>query len=490
MAVFSLIETLSEMFSYTFLIRAALVGALVSLCASLLGVGLVLKRYSMIGDGLSHVGFGALALASALNLAPLAVSIPVVVAAAFLLLRISERSPIKGDAAIALISTASLALGVIVISLTTGMNTDVCNYLFGSILAMSKADVRLSVILSAAVLGLFILCYHKIFAVTFDEQFARATGTKTGVFNMALALLTAVTIVLGMRMMGALLISALIIFPALTSMRLCKQFKTVTISAALVSAASFFTGLVLSYLYAIPTGASVVLVNCIAFCLFSLIAAVKPIFKEFSMKHSALTGLILTASLFFFAGCGRGQGKIPAETAETAETNRTGAPAITLAGYAGLNSPVPPPQTKPAPDTRSKAGAGFVEAAEAVKAVKIVEIKEKLFIAQINDIYENPEDYLGKTLKLEGLFKYSAPMAGGEPYYFVMRYGPGCCGNDGTIALEVMWEHGEGAYLPEDAWVEAIGVLKRYEEDGYPYICVSLSSLKALAVRGREFVTQ
>ena len=281
MVIFTLIETLSEMFSYTFLVRAVVVGALVSLCASLLGVGLVLKRYSMIGDGLSHVGFGALALASALNLAPLAVSIPVVVAAAFLLLRISEQSAIKGDAAIALISTASLALGVIVISLTTGMNTDVCNYLFGSILAMNKADVRLSVMLSAVVLGLFILCYHKIFAVTFDEPFARATGVKTGVFNMAIALLTAVTIVLGMRMMGALLISALIIFPALTSMRLCKHFKTVTLSAACIAVISFFIGLVISYLRAIPTGASVVLVNIIAFCLFGLIASVKPIFISF-----------------------------------------------------------------------------------------------------------------------------------------------------------------------------------------------------------------
>ncbi|MDR2494964.1 MAG: metal ABC transporter permease [Spirochaetaceae bacterium] len=277
---FTFIETLSEMFSYAFLVRAVIVGALVSLCASLLGVSLVLKRYSMIGDGLSHVGFGALALASALNLAPLTVSIPVVVAAAFLLLRLSENSAVKGDAAIALISTASLAVGVIVISVTTGMNTDVCNYLFGSILAMSKADVRLSVTLSVAVLGLYILCYHKIFAVTFDEHFAKATGTRTGVFTMLVALLTAVTIVLGMRMMGALLISALIIFPALTAMRLCKQFRTVTLSAALVSVVCFFIGVVVSYLYAVPTGASVVLVNIIAFCLFGFLSFAKQFFSR------------------------------------------------------------------------------------------------------------------------------------------------------------------------------------------------------------------
>ena len=210
-----------EMLSYDFIVRALIVGLLVSLCASLLGVSLVLKRYSMIGDGLSHVGFGALAIATAMNAAPLKVSVPVVVFAAFMLLRISENSKIKGDAAIALISTGSLAIGVIVISMTTGMNTDVCNYMFGSILAMSKDDVFLSISLSIIVLILFVVFYHKIFAVTFDENFAKATGTNTGVYNMLIAFLTAITIVLGMRMMGALLISSLIIFPSLTSMRLC-----------------------------------------------------------------------------------------------------------------------------------------------------------------------------------------------------------------------------------------------------------------------------
>jgi zinc transport system permease protein len=266
-----MIALLLEMFSYNFLIRAVVVGLLVSLCASLLGVSLVLKRYSMIGDGLSHVGFGALALATALNAAPLAVSIPVVVTAAFFLLRISENSKIRGDAAIALISTGALAIGVMVISMTTGMNTDVCNYMFGSILAMSKNDVTLSIVLSVVVLVLFVFFYHKIFAVTFDETFARATGTRAGLYNMIIALLTAVTIVLGMRMMGAMLISSLIIFPALSSMRICKTFRAVTVCSALVSVICFFVGVVISYVYATPTGASVVLTNMIVFVLFWLL---------------------------------------------------------------------------------------------------------------------------------------------------------------------------------------------------------------------------
>jgi zinc transport system permease protein len=268
-------EMLTEMFGYTFLVRAVIVGALVSICAALLGVSLVLKRYSMIGAGLSNVGFGSLAVATGLGMAPLAVSIPVVIAAAFLLLRLSENSKIKGDAAVALISTSSLAIGVIVISLTTGMNTDVCNYLFGSILAMSKTDVYLSIALSITVMVLFILFYNKLFAITFDETFAKAGGIKTGLYNMLIALLTAVTIVLGMRLMGAMLISSLIIFPALSSMRVFKKFKSVTVCSALVSILCFFTGVVLSYVYATPTGASVVAINIIIFVLFWLVGIMR-----------------------------------------------------------------------------------------------------------------------------------------------------------------------------------------------------------------------
>jgi zinc transport system permease protein len=266
--IISMIDILIQMFSYTFLVRAVVVGLMVSLCAALLGVSLVLKRYSMIGDALSHVGFGTLAIATALGVAPLMVSIPLVVIVAFLLLRISENSKIKGDAAIALISTSSLAIGVLIISFTTGMNTDVCNYLFGSILAMSRSDVILSIVLSCAVIVLFVVFYNKIFAVTFDENFARATGTKAGLYNMLIAILTAMTVVLGMRMMGALLISCLVIFPALTAMRLCKRFLSVTICSALISLICFFVGVVVSYLYATPTGASVVLVNILVFTLF------------------------------------------------------------------------------------------------------------------------------------------------------------------------------------------------------------------------------
>lgn len=263
-------EMVREMLSYPFLVRALVGGILVSLCASLLGVSLVLKRYSMIGDGLSHVSFGALSIAVAAGWSPLKVSIPVVVLAAFFLLRITEHGKIKSDAAIAMISAAALAIGIIVTSMTTGMTTDVSSYMFGSILAMSRTDVSLSVILSVVVLGLFLICYNKIFAVTFDENFARATGVNVSWYNVLIAILTAITIVLGMRMMGAMLISSLIIFPALTSMRVFKSFRGVVLSAGVVSVVCFGIGMVMSYRFSTPAGASVVLVNLAAFILFAL----------------------------------------------------------------------------------------------------------------------------------------------------------------------------------------------------------------------------
>ncbi len=260
-----------EMWQYPFLQRALFVGLLVSLCAALLGVSLVLKRYSMIGDGLSHVAFGAMAVASAVGWAPLAVAIPVVTASAFLLLRLSADSRIRGDAAIAMLSAVCLAVGVMAVSLTSGMNTDIYNYMFGSILSLSPHDARLSIVLSVGVLLLFLLCYTRIFGVTFDESFSRAVGVRVGLYNAVIAVLTAVTVVLGMRMMGALLISSLVIFPALTAMRVCKRFSTVMLCAAILSVVCFTAGLILSYVLGVPSGASVVLTDAAAFLLFSLI---------------------------------------------------------------------------------------------------------------------------------------------------------------------------------------------------------------------------
>ncbi|HML68959.1 MAG TPA: metal ABC transporter permease [Clostridia bacterium] len=270
-----MIDVIREMLSYPFLVRALTVGLLVALCASLLGVSLVLKRFSMIGDGLSHVGFGALAIASVAGIAPLYLAIPVCIAASFLLLRMSESTRIKGDAAIAMLSAGALAIGVMVVSMTTGMNTDVYNYMFGSILSLSAADATLSIVLSGVVLVLFVLFYPRLFAVTFDESFSRATGIPTRAYNAALATLASVTVVLGMRMMGALLISSLIIFPVLTAMRIGKRYLSVTLLSAGVAIAGFLIGMLVSYVYEAPSGASIVCVNIVLFVLFAIAGAIK-----------------------------------------------------------------------------------------------------------------------------------------------------------------------------------------------------------------------
>ena len=269
-----------QMFSYPFMQRALIAGVLVSLCAALLGVPLVLKRYSMIGDGLSHVSFGALAIAVALGVTPLYFSIPVVILAAFFLLRMASHPHWNSDAAIAAVSASALAIGILVISRTTGMTTDVDSYMFGSILAMDRADVALSVVLCAAVLVLYILFYHRLFAITFDESFSRATGVKVGAYHSLLALLTALTVVLGMRMMGAMLISSLIIFPALTSMCVCRRFKSVTVCAAVVSVVCFLVGMLVSIVLETPSGASIVCTDIVAFVAFSIIGRVMPVVRK------------------------------------------------------------------------------------------------------------------------------------------------------------------------------------------------------------------
>ena len=268
-------SAIGEMFSLSFMVNALITGVLVSVCAALLGVSLVMKRYSMIGDGLSHVAFGSLAVATALSLAPMKVAVPVVVLAAFLLLRLSEKGKLKGDALTAMISTGALAVGYLAVSLSTGMNIDIDNYLFGSILTLTKGDVWLSVGLAVLVIPAYILLFHRIFSVTFDHGFAKATGIRTGLYDTVLALLTALTVVLGMRFMGTLLISALIVFPPLTAMRVMKSFRGVVICSAILPLVSFLVGLILSYLLSTPPGATVVCVSILLFFGFTAIGILR-----------------------------------------------------------------------------------------------------------------------------------------------------------------------------------------------------------------------
>ncbi len=258
-------DLLISSFHQAFVQRALIVGLLVTLSASLLGTSLVLKRFSMIGDGLSHVGFGAVSIAAALNIAPLKFSIPVIVVTAFLLLKLNKNNKINGDAAIALISSSSLAIGVFINSVSTNIKSDLNGYMFGSIFAIKNEDLVISIILSVIVIALFILFYNKVFLITFDESFAKATGINSDFYNMLIAFLTAITVVIGMRLMGALLMSSLLIFPALTSMHICKSFKSVVVTSAVLSSVCFISGLCLSVIFDTPAGSTVVIINLIMF---------------------------------------------------------------------------------------------------------------------------------------------------------------------------------------------------------------------------------
>ena len=267
-------ENLKIMFTPEFfgaiLLPALIGGIAITICSSLLGVTLVLKRYSMIGDGLSHIGYGALSVAAVMNLAPLKVALPTVIVAAFILLRLSESSKLSGDSAIALFSTTALSVGIIVSS-KAGITNDVSHYLFGSILAMNKSDVILSVCLATAVITAFIFLYNRIFSVTFDENFAKATGVNAGIYNMIFAVMTAVTVVLGMMMMGSLLISSLIVIPTLSAMKICQSFRGVVLASGAVSVICFIIGIFISLLFNTAPGASIVIVNVFFFIIFSVI---------------------------------------------------------------------------------------------------------------------------------------------------------------------------------------------------------------------------
>ena len=275
------IQKLTDYLQFPFVRYAMVVGVLIALCASFLGVSLVLKRFSFIGDGLSHVAFGAMAIASVLNFSnDMLFILPATIICAVILLRTSTNANIKGDAAIAMISVGALAIGYLLMNIfssSPNISGDVCTTLFGSsgVLTLTKADVRLCLALSILVIFLFILFYNKIFAVTFDEAFASSAGTKVSFYNLMIAIIIAVIIVLGMNLVGSLLISALIIFPALSAMRVFKSFRSVTICSAIFSVITSSFGIALSIVMGTPVGATIVVTQLVSFGAFSLVGAVR-----------------------------------------------------------------------------------------------------------------------------------------------------------------------------------------------------------------------
>ena len=269
------ITSIFKLLSYAFVQRALIVGLLIAISSSFLGIFLVLRKYSMIGDGLAHVSFATVALALVLNQSPLIISIPIVSLASLLILKLSEENRIGGDAAIGLIASTSLAIGVFITSVSNGFSVDLSSYLFGSILIIAQSDVYLSLVLTVLIVSLVLVFYQDLFAMTYDLDYAKVSGRKTKRLNQLLSILTAITIVLGIRVVGTMLISSLIIFPTVSALRLSKGFKSTIIWAVIIAIISVMSGILISVTLDFPTGSSIVLINALFFGLISLITMVK-----------------------------------------------------------------------------------------------------------------------------------------------------------------------------------------------------------------------
>ena len=280
MGILNIIEKLRFYMSYPFVVYALVVGVLIALCSSLFGVSLVLKRFSFIGDGLSHVAFGAMSVSAVLNLAnDTLLTMPITILVAIILLKLGDNAKIRGDALIAILSVGSLAIGYMLVNMfssSANVSGDVCTSLFGStsILTLTKTEVIVCITMSAVVISLYMIFYNKIFAITFDETFAKATGVNTERYNLFIAIIIAIIIVLGMNLVGSLLISALIVFPALSAMRLMKTFRAVVICSAVMSIICALFGILSSMLLSTPVGSTIVLANIILFILSSIIGKV------------------------------------------------------------------------------------------------------------------------------------------------------------------------------------------------------------------------
>ena len=369
-----MLESLRTYLEYPFVRHALVAGVMIALCSSLLGVTLVLKRFSLIGDGLSHVAFGALAVASILRLAaPMIFVLPATVLCAVTLLCASRDSRIRGDASIAMLSVGSLAIGYLLLNLfgkSSNLSGDVCTTLFGStsILTLSNLDVWICAVLSMGVVVFFILFYERIFAITFDETSARAGGVRTGLCNLFLAVVVAVIIVLAMNLVGSLLISALIVFPALAAMRVCRSFLGVTICAAVLSVMCALIGMLTAILGGTPVGSTIVAADMLAFLLCAAIGLLLPRLRLKRMAPAALCLIML-----FAVSCGSGQSSVSSENKE------------------------------------DKAGAEQKKesAAEVQKEVKVdvdlTKVNSNMVYVQVFYMMQKPQDYNGQTIRLPGV---------------------------------------------------------------------------------------
>ena len=529
-----MIEQLQLYLSYPFVRYAIIVGVLIALCSSLLGVTLVLKRFSFIGDGLSHVAFGAMSVATVLKLSnQMVLILPITILCAVLLLRTGKKTRIKGDAAIAMISVGALAFGYLIMNLfstSSNLTGDVCSTLFGStsILTLTQNEVLLCAVLSVVVILIFVFFYHKIFAVTFDEDFAKAVGTNTGTYQLIIAVTIAVIIVLAMNLVGSLLISALVIFPALSAMRLFHSFRAVTIFSALLSVFCALSGILISVLAGTPVGSTIVAVDVAGFFLCCL---VEKAFSGNKRRSSVLLGLFLTMLLM---GCAKKNTTPVVSTTNAAAQDssassldslpKASAEASSQAGAASSLASISQESTtssgasdrresttsSTAPDRQesknasvtssrkktdssvqdgtaggtndSKAAAvsGKKEKAEKSSANKAPSKPEKVDLdlttmsstmvySEVFNMVTTPENYIGKTVKMRGTYMYYYDEKPNHYYFFcLISDAMACCSQGIEFALTKDYHYPEDYPKPDDE-ITVVGVFDSYEEEGNTY---------------------
>lgn len=474
-----MIEQLQLYLSYPFVRYAIIVGVLIALCSSLLGVTLVLKRFSFIGDGLSHVAFGAMSVATVLKLSnQMVLILPITILCAVLLLRTGKKTRIKGDAAIAMISVGALAFGYLIMNLfstSSNLTGDVCSTLFGStsILTLTQNEVLLCAVLSVVVILIFVFFYHKIFAVTFDEDFAKAVGTNTGTYQLIIAVTIAVIIVLAMNLVGSLLISALVIFPALSAMRLFHSFRAVTIFSALLSVFCALSGILISVLAGTPVGSTIVAVDVAGFFLCCL---VEKAFSRNKRKNSVLLGLFLTMLLM---GCAK-KNTTPVVSATNAAAQdssaylpKESAEASSQAGAASSLASISQESTTSsgASDRRESTTSSANKAPSKPEKVDLdlTTMSSTMVYSEVFNMVTTPENYIGKTVKMRGTYMYYYDEKPDHYYFFcLISDAMACCSQGIEFSLTKDYHYPEDYPKPDDE-ITVVGVFDSYEEEGNTY---------------------
>ncbi len=488
-----MLEQLALYLQYPFVRYALIVGVLIALCSSLLGVTLVLKRFSFIGDGLSHVAFGAMAIAAVLNLAnDMLLVLPVTVISAVLLLRTGQKTKIKGDAAIAMISVGALAFGYLIMNIfstSSNLSGDVCSTLFGytSILALDRREVWLCAVLSVLVVIIFILFYNKIFAVTFDEDFSAAAGTRASTYNLLIAIVIAVIIVLAMNLVGSLLISALVIFPALSAMRLFKSFRSVTICSAVLSVICAFSGIIISILAGTPVGSTIVAVDVAAVAVCCAAGGITGRLEKMEKRAGLLICLVLVLAM---TGCGnsgasgRTGGGQPAGVnevlasgmaeADSKKEDDTGEPAEgNTQDRQSKETPEPKaPKPSPEPDT----GPVPSNSADGID-VDLTALSSTMVYSEVYNMMVSPDRYVGKTVKMSGLFDYYRDEVTGNAYFTcIIQDATACCAQG--IEFVLAGDHVYPDDYPEiGEEICVVGVFDTYRENEYLYCTLRQAEL-------------